>query len=298
MEEKDISTYDIEETIFDPVYIDWMRQILFFVKKVAVEREPYQKYIKDGTPYSFFGTAESVADQFFYFLMKDEISESFENRTLPLLCRDITNMDGNFIGSEIEFMENLRYMKTICTQNHNAFLKGQIYDFYISMWSCFEAAINTLCLLYEDKISEKLNESNYKKALKFIKKCIEDLACAVTVQENFEQNKEKFIKEFSKYTSFPDRINYLFKYVLKDDYRRDINKDKEILLFCGKLRNTIHNNGINLTNDQEIKIDGHIFKIEKNKKFYLENLIDIMILVNEIFDIYVEIIRSWKMNDL
>lgn len=31
MEEKDISTYDIEETIFDPVYIDWMRQILFFV---------------------------------------------------------------------------------------------------------------------------------------------------------------------------------------------------------------------------------------------------------------------------
>lgn len=139
---------------------------------------------------------------------------------------------------------------------------------------------------------------NYKKALKFIKKCIEDLACAVTVQENFEQNKEKFIKEFSKYTSFPDRINYLFKYVLKDDYRRDINKDKEILLFCGKLRNTIHNNGINLTNDQEIKIDGHIFKIEKNKKFYLENFIDIMILVNEIFDIYVEIIRSWKMNDL
>ena len=70
------------------------------------------------------------------------------------------------------------------------------------------------------------------------------------------------------------------------------------MLFCGKLRNTIHNNGINLTNDQEIKIDGHIFKIEKNKKFYLENFIDIMILVNEIFDIYVEIIRSWKMNDL
>lgn len=66
------------------------------------------------------------------------------------------------------------------------------------------------------------------------------------------------------------------------------------MLFCGKMRNTLHNNGLNCGGAQELEICGHIFKLEKREKIYRESYIDDMILINEIFDIYSEIMKSWN----
>lgn len=276
---------------FDQVYREWMREILSFVRKVSVERNNYPKDVLYKPEYSFFGTSEAVADQFFYFIMKDELSESNGNAALDKLCKYITEKDG-FIN-EVEFLENRNYMITLCTQEFNGLIGGQFYDFYISMWSCFESAINSLCVSFEDEIKKKLNESNYKKTLKFIKKCIQNKDDARKISNKFEENKDEFIKKFPKYVSFPDKINYLFSDILKS-YSRNINKDKEILLFCGKRRNTLHNNGLNCGGAQEIKVRGHIFKLEEREKIYCDAYIDDMILINEIFDIYCEIMKSWN----
>ena len=67
---------------FDRVYRSWLKKLLDFVKKVAEERDKYSEEVLKSAEYSFLGTAESVADQFFYFLMKDEMSQATGN--LPL----------------------------------------------------------------------------------------------------------------------------------------------------------------------------------------------------------------------
>lgn len=270
-----------------------MQKILDFVRKVSIERDTYLEEIKDKPEYSFLGTSEAVADQFFYFLMKDELSKCNGNSALDLLCKYVTEKDGDI--DEIEFIENRRYMITLCTEEFNSLITGEFYDFYISMWSCFEAAITALCIHFEDKIKSKLDESNYTKMLKYIKSCVESDEDKIDIAKKFENNKERFIKKFPKYVSFPDRINYLFNDVLKS-YSRDIKRDKEILLFCGKLRNTVHNNGLNRGGDQEIEVGGHIFKLESKQKVYCESYIDDIILINEIFDIYCEIIRAWNID--
>ena len=276
---------------FDSVYKEWMQKILIFVKKISLERDSYPKDIFNKPEYSFLGTAEAVADQFFYFLMKDELSQSNGNAALDMLCEYLTEKDGYI--NEIELIENRNYMITLCTQEFNGLVAGQFYDFYISIWSCFEAAINCLCEPFEDEIKKKLDESNYVKTLKFITDCMENDEIVAGISDALERNKDSFIKKFPKYISFPDKIDYLLKNILKS-YSRNKKSDKKILLFCGKLRNTIHNNGLNRGETQEIEISGHIFKLERKEKVYYESLIDNIILVNEVFDIYVEIMRAWK----
>jgi len=73
-------------------------------------------------------------------------------------------------------------------------------------------------------------------------------------------------------------------------------KDKEILLYCGRLRNTLHNNGLNKGDDKEIMIGNHVFKMKHSEKVYYESYQDIMLLVNEIFDIYAEILKAWNID--
>ena len=124
---------------FDKVYRSWLKKLLDFVKKVAEERDKYSEEVLKSAEYSFLGTAESVADQFFYFLMKDEMSEATGNSPLDMLCKYISDE-----STPIEFLENRNYMINLCTKEFNAFLQGQIFDFYISMWSCFETAINAI----------------------------------------------------------------------------------------------------------------------------------------------------------
>ena len=223
--------------------------------------------------------------------MKDELSESNGNAALAVLCKYISTVEGEI--DNIEFLENCNYMITLCTKAFNAMLIGQIYDFYISMWSCFEATINSMCITYEREIEKQLSHSKSKKMIKFLKKCMKNKVDESEIKEIFENNQDIFYKEFPIYISFPDKINYLFGKILKS-YSRDVKKDKDILLFCGKLRNTIHNNGINWKGDEEIEIEGHVFKLIEKEKVYYESFQDSMILINTIFDIYVQMIKAWN----
>lgn len=275
---------------FDRVYKSWLKKLLDFVRKVAREREKYPEEVLKSTEYSFLGTAESVADQFFYFLMKDEMSEATGNAPLDVLCRYISDE-----GIEIEFLENRKYMITLCTKDFNVFLQGQIFDFYISMWSCFETAINAIFSPYSIPLKDKLNDSYFNKNLKFLKQCFQEKEERERILKIFAEHKLEFIKKFPKYVSFSDEINFLFGDILKS-YSRDKKKDKEILLYCGGLRNTLHNNGLNNGKDKEIVIGNKVFKMRQFEKVYYESYQDVMILVNEIFDIYAEILKAWSID--
>ena len=90
---------------FDRVYRNWLKKLLDFVKKVAEERDKYSEEVLKSAEYSFLGTAESVANQFFYFLMKDEMSQATGNSPLDMLCKYISDE-----STPIEFLENRNYM--------------------------------------------------------------------------------------------------------------------------------------------------------------------------------------------
>lgn len=101
--------------------------------------------------------------------MKDELSESTENFALDILCKYITTDEEKATIDETEYDQNLEYMINLTKFQFNTILIGQIYDFYIGMWSSFEAAINSLTDTYEAEIYKKLNESHLKKIKKFYK---------------------------------------------------------------------------------------------------------------------------------
>lgn len=276
------------ELTFDRIYRSWMKKLLAFVRKVSVERDKYLPEIEDKPEYSFFGTSEAVADQFFYFLMKDEMSSCTGNFTLDELDAYI-----NDDCTLLERIENKNFMAKLCMFEFNGMLIGQIYDFYVSMWSCFEASINSLCVPLENAIQKKLNTSSFKKATKFFTQCMDNRIDKQEIIKVLNQNEQIYIKKFPQYVSFPDKINYLLN-VLQMDYQRNPDEDKKILLYCGALRNTVHNNGVHLKSNHILTIHDHTFSLIKDEKPYYESFQDIMILVNEIFEIYVEIMRAWN----
>ena len=206
---------------FDRVYRSWLKKLLDFVKKVAEERDKYSEEVLKSAEYSLWGTAESVADQFFYFLMKDEMSQATGNSPLDMLCKYISDE-----STPIEFLENRNYMINLCTKEFNAFLQGQIFDFYISMWSCFETAINAIFFPYSAQLVDKLNNSHFKKNLNFLKQCFHGKEEKEWISNIFTEHKSGFIKKFPKYVSFSDEINFLFGKILKN-YTRDKKKIKK-----------------------------------------------------------------------
>ncbi|EQF26817.1 hypothetical protein QEW_0965 [Clostridioides difficile CD160] len=280
---------------FDNIYNKRMQSLIIFMKKVGYEASkyrisPYGDELISKPEYSFLGTSMAVASQFFYFLMKDQLSECTNNFALDFLCKYISTDKEDKTINENVFLENQNYMINLTKERFNEMLTCQTYDFYVSMWSCFETAITSMTVTHEKKIIEKLSNSRFKKIKKFCKNNISDKMnnCC----DNLEDLKDKFDKEFPIFISFPDRTNYLLDEI-SEDYTRSEKKDKEILLFLVALRNTVHNNGVHLKANKNLELAGHLFKIEQNKKFHYESSNDIMILINEIFDIYLEILKCY-----
>lgn len=279
--------------VFDKVYKEWMQKLIVFMKRVGYEQGkynlcPFGEILLKRPEYSFLGTSTAVASQFFYFLMKDELSEATQNFALDFLCEYISTNEETETVDDNVFKENRDYMINLATQDFNEMLTGQIYDFYVSMWSCFETAITSITTKYELEILKKLSNSRLKKVKKIYKNS--KRSSTEVCSDIIDYLKESIDKEFPIYISFPDRMNYLLDEVIKD-YKRDKKKDKEIVLYAAALRNTVHNNGTHLKANKELEISGCKFKLEKNNTVYYERFTESMILVNEIFDVYSEILK-------
>ena len=288
--EHDISLY------FDRVYKEWIQRLLSLIQKIEYEQNRYalcslqcNNDFLEQPEYSFLGTSCTAINQFLYLLIKDELSEITGNFALPYLCKNIAN--GEF-GVDYNF--SIEYTKGLVRNDFDSVLAPSFLDTYVGVWSCFEDAINSITKKDESLINNELANSNFKKYKKFIKKILfsdgENDLLSDRIDTILDQKKEDIIKENPIYISFPDRMNYLFKKI-KEQYRRDIKQDKNTLLFLGALRNTVHNNGRHLKKDMEIKLGGKVFQLRKDEGVYFDHHIDSVILINELFDIYCEILR-------
>ncbi|WP_299571254.1 hypothetical protein [uncultured Leptotrichia sp.] len=271
--------------VLDEYYEKWIKELFNFILKIKSERKKYCIQSLFCLEYSFFEQAEATTAQFLYFLTKDEISQMTGNNTLELLCDYASNSDENLRKKLLE------YLTKLCRYKFNDIFVAHFFDFFIGIWSNFEAAVTSICFLFEEQFQEKINNSNFKKMCKFLNKHFENKE----IIDEFKKKKIEFQNSFPKYLSFSDKINLLFKDVLsKSSYSREIKKDKEIIEFCIKSRNTIHNNGINHTDSSELEINGEKIILNKNEPAYYKSFFSMITLVNEIFDIYLEILNSFQ----
>ena len=117
---------------------------------------------------------------------------------------------------DLFYSQFYKYLQLIVTEQFNVFMTGQVYDFYVSYWSCFETCINNICRSYEDEICKQLNDSQFYEMKKYIKSLLEDENISEKhkrIDEIFNTAREKFDKKFGKYISFRDKYNYLFKVI-------------------------------------------------------------------------------------
>lgn len=297
------TVYHIEENgvestiVFDNIYAKWMQRLYELVVHIGQERDARKitlDMMREYPIFKFFGLAESVSNQLMYEFVKDELSQSTNNCNLDRLAYHILPQPeyepfyGGHIIDELAFTQIKRYLNTLVCVEFNKFTMAQFYDYYISFWSCFEDNINGICEKYLADIKDLKRESDFKRITKYIRQSFgEDF------ERQFKDRKDEYIESFPSYISFPDNYNYLFKHVINNTYSRNINSDKEKLLYFGAFRNTLHNNGIHKNKDTQIDIAGETFNLIQNKPAYFDDHSKVFLLTKEIFDIYVAIVDAF-----
>ena len=303
---------------FDNVCTHWLREFFNLLEYIAKERDKRKVNIYNNTESNtiflksdqlviFFGLAESVVAQIIYYFVINELSNSDENHNLEFLCYHLLFHDTDYSGAveehakdanvaalqtkynELLYAQRIKYLKRIVTEDFNAFYVATFFDFYISFWSEFEACINGICRGFENEIQQISNESHFKAMNKFFKNVYKNNMNHDKIIDLLEQNRDLYFKKFPKFISFNEKRDYLFKVIGKDNYSRDQKQDRKILDFCAALRNTLHNNGLNINKDKEVFIGGKNFKLKEMEIMFYQDFADMCIIAKEIFDIYLAI---------
>jgi hypothetical protein len=124
----------------------------------------------------------------------------------------------------------------------------------IDSWSIFELCTTTFCFSLCDQAEmEKLLSHQYAEVAKILKNNHLNT-------EEIDKLKKQLIKEHLTHVPINRKTDFLFKKAV--NYYRDVKKDKEFLIFFGKLRNTIHTNYIYYGKDYEYKFGNAHFKFE------------------------------------
>lgn len=284
MEKRFKFEYEKEKYIYDCYYFEWMKKLFAYVSVIndAIKIE------EDEDIKNFLENIQSTFSKFLYYLTKEEMAQSNENKLLIPLSIAIFQKEND---SEIKSAYLSRYIGSLSSNHFNELFTSFLYDFFINFWSDFENTITLLCDTIDEQIKNELKESNWKKIKKILKESLNNFENSEEILLEISKNKENFTKK--QFVSFSDKINYIFK-IIKSDYNRDINKDKKVLGFGNKMRNTIHNNGKNKGKNIELEIKGKKIILEQNKEPYYENFKDIFHIIDEIIDICITIIKAFK----
>jgi hypothetical protein len=267
---------------FELIYEERIQQLFDLRLKIHRIKSEVSKKEK----VEFFERIEITIIQFLYYIVKEEIAQSMRNQSLQVLIEHMsTKKENKYNDLKCTLLRD--DIGRLSSKEFDGIFISFLYDFTINVWSDFENGISELCKSFEEEIKNESDNSNFKKQINFWKKNLKD----EEILKMLEENKENYIKKFPKYISFFDKVNFIFKRIEKN-YSRIIKDDREILLFYSTLRNTIHNGGINRKETKKIEIKGKKIIIEKDKPAFYENYFDVLILIEEIIDIFIEIFEK------
>lgn len=244
--------------------------------------------------HSFYSLFRDICSTPLYFLINEEVSNAHGRDYFPVLLNEIIN-EGHYTvkkkhhsyNQNIDLQHTYEELSHLLINNYNELFGSQMLDFQISSYSAFENWItklyNSLCPDHKTEIIEK-RKAAIKNLLKTYNSNPSDIELDKTVTNLFE------IK--GDFISFPDRVNEIYKKIDHSLYKRTINKDKDIILFIGKIRNTVHNSGIHNGKNSSINVNGHTHNLEKGKPYKSPSWIETLKLTKELILIYTELLKS------
>lgn len=205
------------------------------------------QFEKDDIRNDFFGLIYSTAYQYY---------KGYISYNLSLFIRQGKIAFNDNISSFKVHIDRLAQVsqKPTLAQSHTNSLNRNLQ---IDSWSVFELCVTPFCYaLCENHELEKLLNYSYTEVINCLKKSDLD-------ESDSEKLKRHLIKENLVHVPITRKTDFLFNKAV--NYYGDIKKDKEFLIFLGKLRNTMHTNFIYYGKDYEYKF-GHAHFVFKNGK--------------------------------
>lgn len=215
----------------------WIDDLKITIAKLEFEEEDIRK--------DYFYTSHTNVNH--YYLAYMNIVNSFMIKNKHYVIDK--SLERKF-GSHLDRLSNLSRDQTHCDAHFNT-INQRVF---VMAWSLFELSISTFYkAIVDDKELERQNNELYKNVLK-----------NATIKEGAEEKLKKLLLKTSLHEiPIGRKYNYLFKIVR--GYSRNIKKDKEFLIFFGKMRNTIHSNFIYYGSDFTYRFGDaeFLFKNEK-----------------------------------
>lgn len=237
--------------------------------------------------HSFYSTFRDVCDLPIFFLINEEISNSHCRDLFPDLLQSIfthhyTALDKLQASDKLlNYKHTDEELQDLLKNRFNQIEGSLMLDFDVSAFSVFENYIsklyNAFCRTHKEK-----NADETKAKIKYLIDNIND--------DNRLDTINKIIKSQGVFTSFQDKFNAIHR--IGERYARDIKKDREIINFLSKLRNTVHNNGIHLGCDTKIKFNEKDFELKQGEPFFVTSYVESLKLIGELIEIYTAILSS------
>lgn len=239
---------------------------------------------------SFYSALADVVKLPLVTLVNDEATASLPER-IPVKRLMIDFLD------EAEKLKNRELLRGIqetqqafCSETD--FLVGSLFlDLAVNVFSCFE--------VYLSKIYDfiRLNAKSSNSKIVKLKKYIEKYN-----KINDDQGKNdllnKIMADCSSYISGKEKMDYVISRVDKNKYCGDLLKDREIVSYIHKVRNTVHSGGVNTSDKSyEIEFNRTKFSLAAFSSPFVESFDEEVNLFSYLCDIYKNILSALSVSD-
>lgn len=247
--------------------------------------------------YNYYTSLKAVCDLPIVFMINEELSNLAARQHCPDLLIEmydekhltpVVHVNGKVARlSNDDFLNSMSDIRGLLSNRINEMVGSLMLDFTVSAFSCFENWVSKLYSGYAEKLEADYEKSRREKVLDLLGqygeaesddarlKCLEDL-----------------LSIRGAYRSFPDKINALYKMVEKENYARDVKKDKKIIEFLGACRNTVHNSGFHRGKPRQVECNGITYVLETNRPWYNKSYLQSIAIIGELVDIYSALVKS------
>lgn len=244
--------------------------------------------------HSFYSSFCDVIDLQIFFLVNEELSNITGRCGFDELWNQV--FEGN-VEKYKYHLSGSHYvdMKDLFIWRYNSILGSLMLDFLVSAFSAFENWISKLFDEICDEQRKIMNNSRKEKIKKYIKVNYENKKSDFTQLSNDEM--EDLISKINSipkcdYFSFPDKLECIYKVIDKENYKRNWNEDKNLVIFLAARRNTVHNQGIHTSKNKELRFKDRVYTLEQGKPYKVDKYTEDLSLIGELIDIYTELLKN------
>jgi len=200
-----------------------------------------------------------------YFRMTHDVAYCYyEGYSLFKIFGIINQHDAYFHNSIIPYEKHFQQLRELATKQtlQRSYVNSLNRNLLIGAWSTFEFCVTALCEgILDEKETEKLLQFEYRDILKIVKIQLNDAV--------LDKLKMKKVKHNLIHVPIIRKTDQLFKRT--KGYGRNVDDDKDFLVFMSKLRNSHHSNFIYYDKDYEYRYGNAYFRFHNGKNVGIDD---------------------------